>query len=320
MTSSIWQPGSVVSTVANPTTPIQFLKGTALLPGITFQGDTDTGIWSEADGYLNFTVNGVSVLRLDNLGNLTTNYNKWVSGQEIDVASATTIDIGAQRSNLINITGTSNISNFGTTYKGPIFIRFSGVLILASSTALILPTGVSILTAPGDTCVLYPKQTAGVQDGWIVAAYVRASGTPISSSADQSNTLRVDVASASNVDLTAIGVNSTRNINITRTANITGFTVGAAALYFVRFAGALTLTNSASLVTNIGADRVTQAGDTCIVRATAASTVELLCYSAVSSLASQTGHAGQYLKTNGTAADWAPIPPNPINLTLFGAF
>lgn len=94
---------------------------------------------------------------------------------------------------------------------------------------------------------------------------------------DYLNTQRIDVASASTVDLTALAPD-TRHINITGTTAITGFTVAAGQCYFVRFAGALTLTNSASLVTQTGVNITTAAGDTCVIRATAASTVEILMF------------------------------------------
>lgn len=89
--------------------------------------------------------------------------------------------------------------------------------------------------------------------------------------------VRVDVASASNINLNSLAA-STDSIQITGTTAITGFTVEAGRLFFVRFAGALTLTNNASIVTQTGANILTQAGDTCILRATAANTVEVLCY------------------------------------------
>lgn len=90
------------------------------------------------------------------------------------------------------------------------------------------------------------------------------------------NAVRVDVASASSVSLTSL---TTRNINITGTTTINNFVVTSGLIYFVRFGGALTLTNSASLVTNTGANITTSSGDTCLLRSTAANTVEVLCYS-----------------------------------------
>ncbi|MHA6478899.1 gp53-like domain-containing protein [Stutzerimonas sp. KH-1] len=94
---------------------------------------------------------------------------------------------------------------------------------------------------------------------------------------DTLNTARIDVASAATVNLTTAAPN-TRHINIMGTTTISGFTVAAGRCYFVRFAGVLTLTNSASLVTQAGANIVTAAGDTCILRATSANTVEVISY------------------------------------------
>lgn len=96
-------------------------------------------------------------------------------------------------------------------------------------------------------------------------------------SVDYLNTTRINVASAATVNLTS-SAPDTRHINITGTTAITGFTVAAGRCYFVRFAGALTLTNSASLVTQSGANIITEDGDTCMIRATAANVVEVLCY------------------------------------------
>lgn len=120
---------------------------------------------------------------------------------------------------------------------------------------------------------------------------------------DASDAPRVDVASAATVNLTT-SASSTRHINITGTTTITAFTVVSGLTYFVRFAGSLTLTNSASLVTQTGANIVTQAGDTCVLRATAANTVEILFYTPAISLSSDISVA----TTSGTAFDFLSIP------------
>lgn len=91
------------------------------------------------------------------------------------------------------------------------------------------------------------------------------------------DTDRVDVASAQTINLQT-DAPATRHINITGSTAITGFTVAEGLCYFVRFAGALTLTNSASLVTQTGSNITTRTGDSCILRATAPNVVEVLCY------------------------------------------
>lgn len=94
---------------------------------------------------------------------------------------------------------------------------------------------------------------------------------------DTINTTRIDIASAATVNLTT-GAPNSRHINITGTTGITAFTVAAGQCYFVRFNAVLTLTNNANIVTQSGANITTAAGDTCIIRATAANTVEVLAY------------------------------------------
>lgn len=99
-------------------------------------------------------------------------------GTEVDIASATTTDIGGQNSNFLQITGTTTITGFGTNYNGPRFLRFAGVLTLTHGSALVLPGGASITTAAGDMAIAIPKATTGTPDGWVVL-YQRASGLPL---------------------------------------------------------------------------------------------------------------------------------------------
>ncbi len=91
------------------------------------------------------------------------------------------------------------------------------------------------------------------------------------------NTARFDIASAATINLKTAASN-TRNINVTGSVGVTSFVVSAGQLYFVRFAGSLALSNNANIVTQTGATITTQAGDTCLVRSTAANVVEILCY------------------------------------------
>lgn len=122
-------------------------------------------------------------------------------------------------------------------------------------------------------------------------------------SVDFLNTTRINVASAATVNLTSSAPN-TRNINITGTTTITAFTVAAGQTYFVRFADGLTLTNNASIVTQTGANIQTVAGDTCIIRATAENSVEVLSYCRVQRLTQGTAQNA----TSGTAIDFTGIP------------
>jgi hypothetical protein len=190
----------------------------------------------------------------------------------VTIASATTTDIGGQNSQFVEISGTNTITGLGSTYNGPRYLRFTGALLLThNATTLNLPGGASITTVAGDSCIAVPNIALS---GWNVLAYNRAAG---GGGTDYLNTTRIDVASATTLDLTTNAPN-TRNINITGTPAITGVTVSIGQLYFVRFNAALTLTNNANIVTQTGANITTAAGDTCILRATASNTVEVLSY------------------------------------------
>lgn len=176
MTASIWAPGTISTPTLPAVAPVQFVKGTAALPGMTFVGDTDTGIWSSADGYLQFTVNGITQLTIDPTGRVTFG-NKAIFGTEVDIASSTVCDIGSLGTNSCRITGVNGITSFGTVYAGPMFVRFASALVLAHSASLLLPGAANITTVAGATCIAVPKATAGVPDGWAVISYQGSSGS-----------------------------------------------------------------------------------------------------------------------------------------------
>lgn len=88
---------------------------------------------------------------------------------EIDLASATTCDIGGQLSRKLRITGTTTITSFGTNYRGPILLRMAALTITHNSTTLICPGATNITTAAGDLLIAWPKATSGTADGWQVA-------------------------------------------------------------------------------------------------------------------------------------------------------
>lgn len=176
MAASIWNPGGLASPALPAVAPVAFVPGLGSAPGITFVGDTDTGVWSQANGYINFTVNGVDRLVIDPLGNVSMS-GKLVTGVEVDVVAAAVIDLGAVVSNSVRITGTATVTSFGVNYKGPVYIRFAAALALQNSVTLILPGASNISVSAGDSCIVMPKATAGVSDGWVVVAYQRASGS-----------------------------------------------------------------------------------------------------------------------------------------------
>lgn len=108
-------------------------------------------------------------------------------GQPANLASAATTDIGAQNTVLLNITGTTTITSFGTNYNGPRYLRFDGVLTLThNATTLILPGGANITTAAGDSAIVVPNGTPA--NGWRVVGYQRGNGTlPFQNSVNTAN-------------------------------------------------------------------------------------------------------------------------------------
>lgn len=104
-------------------------------------------------------------LGIINLVQVTTNVYDSV---ERDLSSAVTCDIGALRTNFIQITGAVGISSFGINFRGPIFIRFAGVLTITNGPALKLPGEINLTTTVGMNVVVTPKASAGAADGWIL--------------------------------------------------------------------------------------------------------------------------------------------------------
>jgi hypothetical protein len=80
------------------------------------------------------------------------------------LASGTTTDIGGQNSQFVEISGTTTITSLGSTYNGPRFLRFQGILTLThNATTLNIPSGANITTTAGYTCLAIPNQAL---NGW----------------------------------------------------------------------------------------------------------------------------------------------------------
>lgn len=74
---------------------------------------------------------------------------------EEDVASASTCDIGAAKSEWVRITGTTTITSLGTKANRVRYVRFADALTLThNGTSLILPNAANITTAAGDLALL----------------------------------------------------------------------------------------------------------------------------------------------------------------------
>ncbi len=94
-----------------------------------------------------------------------------------NIASASTIDLGAATGDYAAVTGTTAIGSLGIANAGiERTVYFTGVLVLSVAGGLIvLPGGADITTAPGDVAV-FRSHGGGV---WRCVSYVRANGTPL---------------------------------------------------------------------------------------------------------------------------------------------
>lgn len=102
-------------------------------------------------------------------------------GTPASIASAATVDIGAQYTVAVEITGTTTITSLGANYNGPRYLRFTGALTLThNATTLNLPGSANITTAAGDTCTAYPNSASS---GWNITSYQRANAQPMTQSA-----------------------------------------------------------------------------------------------------------------------------------------
>jgi hypothetical protein len=117
--------------------------------------------------------------RITGLGNATAATDAATLGQvdgraEIDLASASTTNIGAQQSDNVRITGTTTITSFGTIASGVTrHLRFAAALTLThNATSLILPGGANITTAAGDTATAVSLGSGN----WVVTDFMPASG------------------------------------------------------------------------------------------------------------------------------------------------
>lgn len=144
--------------------------------------------------------------------------------------------------------------------------------------------------------------------------------------------IRIDVASvAGAVDLTA-NAPDTDDIQITGALAITGFTVASGRVVRVRAGGAFTLTNGASIVTPAGSNITAQAGDTFVLRATAANVVEVMFYTrdqTLQNVAASRVPGTVYTNTTGqsikvmvalTSTAVATLQMTVGGVTLFGTF
>lgn len=152
------------------------VAGTNALPGLTFSGDTDTGLFSPGANQASVTAGGTEMLRANASGS-TAVIRAFRALQEsfsTTLPSAATVDLGTATGNIVPVSGTTTITSLGSSAgTGASYrMRFTGALTLTNSANLILPTGANITTATGDTAwATYEGSSV-----WRVYFYQRANG------------------------------------------------------------------------------------------------------------------------------------------------
>lgn len=101
----------------------------------------------------------------------------YTSGAWTDIASASTVNIGAAAQAHLRVTGTTGITAFDSVTSG-IWrrLRFAGALTWThNGTSMILPGAANITTAAGDTADVVSLASGN----WICTQYTTAAGSPV---------------------------------------------------------------------------------------------------------------------------------------------
>lgn len=119
---------------------------------------------------------------------------KLAYGAWSNVASAATVDLGAQTTRNIVITGTTTIMSFGSTAtadNAPFFVRFAAALTLTyNASTLIIPGAANITTAAGDFAIIVQETTGN----WRVVEYIRAAMTGLVAGTSANNLVQLDAS------------------------------------------------------------------------------------------------------------------------------
>lgn len=177
--------GKLYTYAAGTLTPLatyidQAQSGTNTNP-VILDSRGEANVWLSTTGLYKWILKDstdATIWTVDNIGYqyLTAN-DLYDQGIEIDLASATTTDIGAQNSCFLRITGANNITSLGTNYNGPRYLRFAGTLTIThNASTLILPGSANLTVGAGDVLIVAPKATSGTSDGWYAVGYQKASG------------------------------------------------------------------------------------------------------------------------------------------------
>lgn len=236
-----------------------------------------------------------------------------------DISSSSTTDLDAATGEVVNITGTTNISAITLADGVMRFVKFAGILTIANGANLVLPGGTSIVTAANDMAIFIGVGSSVVR----CLTYVRASGLAVTETATNltianRGTDTLDINSSTGADITVpvatasltglmnsvdkakvdklfvrstdVASATTPNldtctgefVDITGTTPITSFTLASGVLRFIRFTGILTFTHGSNLLLPGAANITTAAGDWAIVVGFGGGVTRCIAYQKVS--------------------------------------
>src|ERR1700743_1947262 len=132
--------------------------------GTTAGNNTDVNGVSIAEGYPAANINNA-------MRNMLLQMKQYLA-QSVTLASASSLDFGAQTGNYLLITGTTSITALGTVAAGTWkMVEFADALTLTyNATSLILPGAANITTATGDTAMFVSEGSGN----WRCLQYQRA--------------------------------------------------------------------------------------------------------------------------------------------------
>lgn len=185
---------------------------------------------------------------------------KYPFAKAVDVASAATTDFTQSVGDYVTLTGTTNITAMTLGDRDQKTVIYTGaglnITLGASLTLNNLATGTLRLSTNDVITIRRDGSVTKIIGGQ------RANGSPISTTG-----VEVSIASATTTDLGSL---ASKLVSITGTTTITSFGSTASTLdpiYFIQFAGVLTLThNGTSLIIPGSTNITTAAGDMAIVK------------------------------------------------------
>lgn len=256
---------SVSITVGSfPTVAVTRADGTSLLAGDLVAGQVANLIFANGSFQYDGKNSATAVGGLPTTGGTMTGALNEAKGANI--ASAASVNLTTATGNFINITGTTNITGIILAVGAERTVIFDGILTLTNGASLILPGGFDIITAVGDAMIVR-GESGGITR---VINYQPVTGIIVNQAKG------ANIASAGTINL-----NTTTGdyVHVTGAVTITAITLNSGRSITVVFDGALTLThNATTLILPTGANIVTAAGDTMVVRGDGLGNTRVISY------------------------------------------